>query len=276
MRFLSLRNPAGDRRSKRMCLAVVAIRAHPRYPLVIAANRDEFHARPTQPAHWWDEGWLAGRDLAAGGTWLGVTRAGRWALLTNVREPARHDPAAPSRGALVTTVLAAPQDAGSAVATTIASATRHNGFNLLAGDGEVAHWGSNRATRPARLASGIHGLSNHLLDTPWPKVSATKSAMAAWCASADAGDRAIESLFATLGDRSTAPDAMLPPTGLLLPRERLVSAPFIVSEDYGTRSSTVMTLDADGNARFVERSFDPAGNAAGEVEIRFRINQPTA
>ena len=254
-----------------MCLAVVAIRAHPRYRLVIAANRDEFHARPTQPAAWWDEGWIAGRDLAAGGTWLGVGRSGRWALLTNVREPARHDPAAPSRGALVTGALAAAGTAAGAVAATLRAAERHNGFNLLAGDADRGHWGSNRANGPVELADGLHGLSNHLLDTPWPKVKRTKAAIAQWCAEDPAGDGSLEPLFAILGERGRAPDATLPSTGIGLERERLLSAPFIVSDEYGTRSSTVVAIGHAGDVRFVERSYDPRGAQTGEVDFRFTL-----
>ena len=254
-----------------MCLAVVALRAHPRYALVIAANRDEFHGRASAPAQWWDDGWLAGRDLVAGGTWLGVTRAGRWALLTNVREPARHDPRAPSRGELVTRVLGARGSAAEALRAVVASGSRHNGFNLLAGDTDDAHWGSNRATQMRALAAGIHGLSNHRLDTPWPKVARTKAAVAAWCAEGGDGAAQIEPLFRILGARELAADSELPQTGIPLARERQLSAPFIVSADYGTRSSTVLTIAQDGEARFVERSFDPAGRATGEVDFAFRI-----
>ena len=254
-----------------MCLAVVALGVHPRYAVVIAANRDEFHARPAAPAQWWDEGWLGGRDLAGGGTWLGVTRAGRWAFLTNVRDPAGFDPRAPSRGALVTRALVEPGAAAAVVATIVAASRGHNGFNLVGGDAADAHWGSNRGDGARALAPGIHGLSNHLLDTPWPKVVRTKAAVAAWCA--DAGDeRDLEPLFAILGDRTAAADSDLPATGLPLPRERLLSAPFIVSDAYGTRCSTLLTIARDGAAHLVERSFDPEGRATGDVDIRFSLS----
>ena len=259
-----------------MCLAVVALRAHPRYALVIAANRDEFHVRASAPAQWWDDAWLAGRDLAAGGTWLGVTRAGRWALLTNVRDRTRHDPRAPSRGELVTRVLAASGSAAGVLGAIVGSGARHNGFNLLAGDTDDAYWGSNRERQARALAPGIHGLSNHRLDTPWPKVVRTKAAVAAWCAAGGEGALEIEPLFRILGARQLAADGELPQTGIPLARERLLSAPFIVSDDYGTRSSTVLTLARGGEARFVERTFDPAGRAAGEVDFRFRISAASA
>jgi uncharacterized protein with NRDE domain len=257
-----------------MCLAVVALDAHPRYAVVIAANRDEFHARPAAAAQWWDEGWLAGRDLAGGGTWLGVTRTGRWALLTNVRDPARFDPRAPTRGTLVTRVLAAPGAAAAVIPALIAASEGHNGFNLLGGDGGDAHWASNRNAGAHALAPGFHGLSNHLLDTPWPKVVRAKAAVVAWCAARSGGEREFEPLFEFLRDRTPAPDAELPATGIPLDRERLLSAPFIVSDSYGTRCSTVLAIGRDGAARFVERSFDPAGREAGAVDIRFAVVAP--
>ncbi len=251
-----------------MCLAVIALGAHPRYPLVVAANRDEFHDRPTAAATWWDEGWFAGRDLQAGGTWLGITRTGRIALLTNVRDPTRHDPQAPSRGNLVTRVLADAAPAAEALAAAIADGSEHNGFNLVVGNSREAHWGSNRAGTPQALAPGLHGLSNASLDTPWPKVVRSKEAVAAWCAS---GRDDPQALFDALADRTFAPDATLPSTGVTLEWERLLSAPFIVSERYGTRSSTVIVVAANGRAQFIERAFDAAGDPAGEAVERFDI-----
>ena len=254
-----------------MCLAVVALGAHPVYALVVAANRDEYHARATSRAQWGEEGWLAGRDLVAGGTWLGVTRAGRWALLTNVRDPARFEPDAPSRGALVTQLLAAPGSAGDALGAIVSAGAHHNGFNLLAGDVAAAHWGTNREVRTHALAAGIHGISNARLDTPWPKVVRTKAAVAAWCAAGGPGATEVEPLFAILGARQAAADSELPRTGIPLPQERVLSAPFIVSNAYGTRCSTVLAITREGDARFIERSFDPAGVPEGEVDFRFRI-----
>jgi uncharacterized protein with NRDE domain len=249
-----------------MCLALVAWRAHPRFALVLAANRDEYHARTAVAATWWDDGWLAGRDLAGGGTWLGITRAGRWALLTNVREPARHDPKAPSRGALVVRILAAADDAGVALASAIRDANGYNGFNLLAGDRGTTWWGSNRAGAPHTLAPGLHGLSNATLDTPWPKVTRSKAALAAWCATSGTD---IEPVFALLGDRTIAPDNALPATGIPRARERQLSSPFIVGDDYGTRCSTVVAITHAGEARFVERSFDASARLVGECDYRF-------
>lgn len=251
-----------------MCLALVALDAHPLYAIVIAANRDEFHARPTAAAHWWDEGWLAGRDLAAGGTWLGVTRRGRWALLTNVRDPARNDPAAPSRGALVPKLLADAKSPDVALAAVVGGATACNGFNLLGGDIGRAHFGSNRVDGMSQLTPGIHGVSNASLDTAWPKVVRTKAALDDWCA---AGTEDTSPLFAMLADTREAADEVLPRTGVPLDWERRLSAPFILGERYGTRGSTIVTIGRDGRARFIERTFDAVGQATGERDFRFEL-----
>lgn len=251
-----------------MCLALLALDAHPTYVVVVAANRDEYHARPTAPAAWWEEGWLAGRDLRAGGTWLGVTREGRFAFLTNVRDPARNDPAAPSRGSLVPAVLSSASDTALSLARMRAEAAGHNGFNLLAGTQEGAAWMSNRTPDVKVLERGTYGLSNALLDTPWPKVVRTKAALADWLGR---GDTDPEPLFSALARRAVEADADLPSTGVTLEWERRLSAPFIVSDAYGTRSSTVLTIARDGEVHFVERSFDPRGLPTGRVEHRFRI-----
>jgi uncharacterized protein with NRDE domain len=255
-----------------MCLVFVALAAHSRYSLVIAANRDEFHARAALPAHWGDRapyaGMLAGRDLVGGGTWMGVRRDGRWALVTNVRDGRANDAAAPSRGELVPGVLNAASAPAEALPALRQKATAYNGFNLLAGDAGGATWMSNRACESRTLTQGIHGLSNAQLDTPWPKLALTRSAVSAW---ATRGDDDLGPLFAALADRTTAADADLPATGVPLAWERLLSAPFIVSGDYGTRCSTVLAITHDGDARLVERSFDATGNAMGEAEFNFEI-----
>jgi len=251
-----------------MCLVVVALAAHPRYSLVIAANRDEHHARAALPAHWGDrppyDGMLAGRDLEAGGTWMGVRGDGRWALVTNVREGRGGNTAAPLRGELVPDMLNAPP--ASALAALGRKAAAYNGFNLLVGDAESATWVSNRATGMQSLAQGIHGLSNARLDTPWPKLTRTRDAVRAW---AGRGGDDLAPLFAALADRTRAADADLPSTGVPLEWERLLSAPFIVGDGYGTRCSTVLAVGRDGSARFVERSFDARGDATGEVAFDF-------
>lgn len=255
-----------------MCLVVVALDAHPRYPLVVAANRDEFHARPAAKASWGDvapfAGILAGRDLEAGGTWLGVRRDGRWALVTNVREGGRFDANARSRGDLVPRLLNAEAPPGAALPGMATTGTDYNGFNLLAGDSGGVVFGSNRAPATRTLESGVHGLSNASLDTPWPKVEWAAAAMRAWAA---AGRIGTDSLFAALAATSQAPDGALPDTGVSIEWERLLSSPFIVSERYGTRCSTVFTIDHHGCARFQERTFDPAGTAHGDVLHEFAL-----
>jgi len=253
-----------------MCLVVVALAAHPQYSLVVAANRDEHHSRAALPAHWGDRppyaGMLAGRDLEAGGTWMGVRGDGRWALVTNVREGRGGDTTAPSRGELVPDVLNASP--ASALAALGKRAAAYNGFNLLAGDAESATWMSNRANGKLSLSQGIHGLSNARLDTPWPKVMRTRDAMDAWAAR---GDDDLAPLFAALADRTRAADADLPATGVPLEWERLLSAPFIVSDVYGTRCSTVLAIGNDGKAHFVERSFNARGDMTGEVAFDFAV-----
>ena len=251
-----------------MCLALIAILAHPRYPLVIAANRDEFHARAADPAHWWTSDLLAGRDRVGGGTWFGTTRAGRWALITNFREGAARDPGAPSRGGLVTQALSASGTALAFTANASVEGQRFHGFNLLAGDGATGAYASNRASGALALGRGIAGLSNHLLDTPWPKVVRSKAKLAAALAR---NDDPLVAAFDLLADREHASAAALPATGVSSQWERILSPAFIVSPEYGTRCSTVMTIDNTGMARYVERSFDASGNTTGDVEHEFRV-----
>jgi uncharacterized protein with NRDE domain len=254
-----------------MCLAVVALDAHPRYAVVLAANRDEYHARPTQAAHWWRDAdaspILAGRDLAQGGTWLGVTPAGRFAFVTNVREPSRHDAFAPSRGALVPALLRDARPVVEAMRDVVANGEACNGFNLVGVAGLQVAFGSNRGPRAQSLAPGLHGVSNAGLDTPWPKLLRTKAGVAQWVAD---GDDAIDRLWTVLADTTRADDDVLPCTGVTRGRERLLSSPFIVSDTYGTRSSTIVTIDREGQVAFVERTFDATGAMTSEASYRFR------
>lgn len=251
-----------------MCLILAAWQAHPDYPLVVAANRDEFFARPTAPAQFWEEApdVLAGRDLEAGGTWLGVTRRGRFAALTNFRDPACNKTGAPSRGKLVSGFLRGNQSAQDYLRELDSVADRYNGFNLLFGDRHGLWCFSNCGEGERELAPGVYGLSNHLLDTPWPKVAHGKSALA------DAMDALPdeEPLFALLRDDSIAPDDALPRTGVSLEWERLLSASFVRSPAYGTRSSTVVLMDNSGNLRFAEQTFLPDAVPGGRIEFSFQ------
>ncbi len=256
-----------------MCLVVVAFDAHPRYRLVLAANRDEFHDRPARPLGWWHDapGLLAGRDLAAGGTWLGVDRRGRVAVVTNFRDAAAMRPEAPSRGTLIPRFLAG-EAAAADYAAEVAGA-KLSGFSLLLYDGGSLAYAANQPAPGARtLAPGIYGLSNHALDTPWPKLALTRERFAA----AIAAERlAPERLSRLLRDRRPAPDETLPDTGLGLERERLLSAPFIVSERYGTRCTTVVLVDRDGGVLVEECRYGRDGEPEGRSAFGF-LAEPAA
>lgn len=248
-----------------MCLILVAWRAHREYPLVVAANRDEYFARRTASADFWADAphVLAGRDLEAGGTWLGVTRNGRFAALTNYRDPARHRPGAPSRGKLVADFLTG--DAGIDPYLDSLDPGAFNGFNLLLGDGARLVAFSNVSMERHELAPGVYGLSNALLDTPWPKVGAGKTALEG--ALAALPDETA--LWRLLADDSVHPDTLLPATGVPLEWERLLSAAFIKSPDYGTRASTVLKVGAGGTASFDEQTWLAGARPGGRRRFRF-------
>lgn len=252
-----------------MCLILFAWQAHARYPLLVAANRDEFHARATAPAGFWRDAphLLAGRDLASGGTWLGVSQTGRFAAVTNYRDldaPLPDD--APSRGALTADFLAGSLSPADWARDVEGRGATYRGFNLLVADREELWWVSNRDGGGRRLEPGVYGLSNHLLDTPWPKVVTGK---ARFTTALEQGP-SMAALFELLGDATLyepAPGAV-PTTAA---RERMLSAARIVSPEYGTRCSTVLSIDAGGRTRFAERSRDPAG--AIRETVRFEFDQ---
>ncbi|GAC1451273.1 MAG: NRDE family protein [Steroidobacteraceae bacterium] len=254
-----------------MCLLVLAWRTHPRYRLVVAANRDEFHERPAAPlAPWPHAGILAGRDLRAGGTWLALDRARRFGVVTNFRELQPPRAGAPSRGDLIPRFLAGTPAAGNFFGTLEAQAPGYSGFNLLLADGESLWYGSNRAAPFARpLPAGVHGLSNELLDTPWPKLLRVRRGFEAWLAAPAA--QPPTALFDLLLDRTqSAGDAGLAASGLPRELEQVLSAPFVVHPRYGTRCSTVLLLQNDGGVHIAERRFDARGELRGETE--FRLN----
>lgn len=256
-----------------MCLILVAWRIHPEYPLVLAANRDEFFARAAAPAGWWHTApdapaILAGRDLAAGGTWLGITHGGRWAGLTNFRDPARQDPGSPSRGALVADFLTGAESTAAALARLAGQGPRYNGFNLLISDGESLGIHESRANdghgAGRLLAPGLYALSNDLLDTPWPKVCAARSRLTrALLALPDTAP-----LIDLLRDDRPAPDNALPRTGVSLAWERMLSSAFVRAPGYGTRCSTLILADRGGQIRFSETTWDGFGHPSGHVEER--------
>jgi uncharacterized protein with NRDE domain len=251
-----------------MCLILMAYQQHPRYPLIIAANRDEFYDRPTERAAFWEESpeLFAGRDLLRGGSWLGGTRAGRIAALTNYREPHQPDPRAPSRGELVSNFLKGALTPEQYLARLQVEGPAYHGFNLIFGTPGCLYCYSNRSSHPVRIGPGIHGLSNHLLDTPWPKVVRGKEALAA-ALREDVLSR--EALFALLADRHPAPDPLLPDTGIGLEWERLLSPIFIASERYGTRSSSLLLVGSDGVVTLAERTYNCS--APRDVEVSFKI-----
>lgn len=241
-----------------MCTLLLAYRTHPRYPLIVAANRDEYYQRPTAQASFWDDApqIFAGRDLVHGGTWFGVTRAGRVAALTNYRDPADLVRHGPSRGNLVSGFLQAQGGAGEFVARLRREGETYGGYNLVMGEADRLFCYSSKTDHLVRIEPGIHGLSNHLLDTPWPKVVRGKEALGRLL---EKEEVAPEELFALLADKSHPPDDQLPDTGVGLDMERLLSPVFIESERYGSRCSTVLTVDSAGKATFVERSFECGG-----------------
>lgn len=238
-----------------MCLIVFAWQVMPGLPLLAAGNRDEFYDRPASMATWWDShpNIFAGRDLRGGGTWMGITRDGRFATITNVRAPSEMRSNAPSRGELVADFLKGNMSAAEYIASISDHAGKYNGFNLLVGDASELIWFSNRGNDDARngqpLAPGIYGLSNSLLDCAWPKVVRTKAQFASLLCQGAPED----AFFEMLADTTSASDCRLPNTGVGLERERLLSAVCIESPDYGTRVSTLVRLHADGRAILIER-----------------------
>ena len=254
-----------------MCLILIAHDAHSDFPLVIAANRDEYYQRPTARAGFWQDHprILAGRDLECMGTWLGVTRGGRFAALTNFRDPRERKTDAPSRGQLVSDYLKSDQRPREYLEDIAMQALRYNGFNLLAGDIDGIFYFSNRAESVQQLSPGIHGLSNHLLDTPWPKVERGKRRLQA----ALAGEPDAETLLDLLHDRELAPEGELPDTGIGLEMERVLSPALIVSQQYGTRSSTAVLFGEDGGVSFAERTILPGGNTGPTVSLHFSLDR---
>lgn len=247
-----------------MCLIVFAWRpTHPR-PLILAANRDEFYARPTLPLAQWEGAprIYAGRDLEAGGTWLGINADGRFAALTNIREPGK-PPGRRSRGELVAGFLNDEISIDEYLREVAARSTEYGGFNVLLGDRQQLHFLNANDPTPRRLQAGVYGVSNAGLDTPWPKLVKAKAALSEHLHTPDP-----EALFGFLADHAPAPDAELPNTGVGLATEKLLSSVFIASPNYGTRASTVLLVNGDGSRRLIERSFGPNGRRLGEVDLQ--------
>lgn len=254
-----------------MCLILLAYDDHPRYKLIVAANRDEFYKRPTLSANFWPDypSVLAGKDLEQGGTWMGVTTTGRFAALTNYRDPLYERPNAPSRGCLVRSYLTGDHSAEDFLQDLHEKGVKYNGFNLLAGTAESIYYYSNRERLIHRVEKGVHGLSNNLLDVGWPKVR--KGVMALAGCLRESSIR-VERLFEILADQERFNDTELPHTGISIERERMLSPLYIVSPDYGTRSSTILLIDRQNQVQFWERYFVMDGSGkANDSYYEFRV-----
>ncbi|MBT8098833.1 MAG: NRDE family protein [Gammaproteobacteria bacterium] len=249
-----------------MCLIVVAHKANPDLPLVLAANRDEFHARPTQEARWWADkpDILGGRDLQAGGTWLAIHRSGRFAAVTNYRDAAPKKGGLLSRGHLVTGFLEStesPLDYLKSVET-----DRYDGFNLLVGDGEQLAYSCNRDAVCRELPPGIYGVANASLDAPWPKVERSKAALDQLLQPGGVNETQLMRLLA---DRKKAQAKEVVTGGLPFEKAHALTAPFIVLPDYGTRCSTTLIRDGNGQLQFAEQRFDAGGKPLGQSNFQF-------
>ena len=254
-----------------MCLITFALNPTPKLRLLVVANRDEFHARPSAPLAVWAE-WpdlIAGRDIEAQGTWLGLSTRGRLAAVTNVRLAGPMHTGLRSRGALALDFLAGSATPTAHLAALQPQFAAYGPCNLLLADATQACYASNQPGVPMQpLQNGIYGLSNAALDTPWPKTTRLKAAVNEWVATGDSND--LTPLFVALADDHAPPDAALPDTGVGLARERFVAPAFIRGREYGTRCSTVVRVDAVGEGLIVERRFGPDGVAAGETRMAFR------
>jgi uncharacterized protein with NRDE domain len=256
-----------------MCLIAFAWQCHPQYRLILAANRDERHDRASEKLHWWAEspGLLAGRDLEAGGTWLGITRSGRFATVTNYRETRTPATGVASRGNIVTE-FARTDLAPDAFMNAIDGAC-YAGVNVLVSDGQSLGYVSNRGDGPTTLAAGVYGLSNAALDTPWSKLVRTREQLRAL---AESRRISRESLVSLLADRTVEAEPEIETDGLSTELARAITAPFIVSPDYGTRSTTALTWSHDNQVRIREARFDAAGNSIGESSFEFDVVQSDA
>lgn len=263
-----------------MCLLFFAIDCHSDYPLIVAANRDEYYDRPTHNLHIWKDApyLIAGKDLHKGGTWFGVTKTGRWAAVTNYREPDQTAEAR-SRGDLVRNYLASNSSPSAYIDEIKSHALDYNGFNLVIGHLPQAFYFSNRHPEVKALSRGVYGLSNDVLDTPWPKVEHGKKGLAQLLRFENLS---TDSLFSLLADRTTAPDNTLPSTGVSIEMERLLSPGFINGEVYGTRSSTALLINRNNRLKLEERSYygapdqspDAYSSIAFEIEISTEPSRP--
>jgi uncharacterized protein with NRDE domain len=255
-----------------MCLIFLSIQDHPRYKLIVAANRDEFYQRRTAAAAYWNDHpeILGGRDLEAQGTWMAMNKNGRIAMVTNYRDLRNLKSVAPSRGALVTDYLLETSSPESYLNNVASKGHEYNGYNLIVGSPEELWYNSNYKQGVEQLSPGLHGLSNHLLDTPWPKVERGLEKMKKLVT---ANEISSAQLFEVLFDDAIAPDNRLPDTGIGLERERALSSMFIKSPGYGTRCSTVILIDQNNSVQFSERVYDLQTFAYTQKNFDFVIKQ---
>ena len=253
-----------------MCLLLISYKNHPRYKLIIAANRDEFYSRPASSAHFWDNkpDLLAGQDMKAGGSWLGLTTSGRFSALTNYRDTRNLKNDAPTRGYLVTDFLLNRFSSAEYVKMLKEKSDIYNGYNLIFGDVDELNYFSNQTKEVIEITPGVYGLSNHLLDTPWYKVEQSKTLFSKILTNGNitAGD-----LFEILSDRSTPPDDTLPDTGVGLEIERTISPVFVETPKYGTRSSTVILVDNKNHTTFTENSLNAVSKKWTKSTFEFDI-----
>ena len=251
-----------------MCLILLSYEMHPDYRLILAANRDEFYNRPTAPLDYWADHpqVLAGQDLKGKGTWLGVTTTGRIAAITNYRERDAQTQNTTSRGILIRNFLTEKSTPQRYLEAVSQMRRIYNGFNLIVGDASELWYYSNRATRIKQLQPGLYGISNHLIDTAWPKIQRGKDLLQGQLSGREKID--IDKIWKILSDRSQPPDDELPDTGVGLDWERILSPLFIISPDYGTRSSSVVLIDKSGRVTIQERTFSFTGNEIKEGETR--------
>lgn len=260
-----------------MCLIVFAWHADPRYRLVLAANRDEMFERPSAAADYWHDepNVLGGRDLEQGGSWLALDRNGRWAAVTNFRDGGGKPHAAQSRGALVSEYVASASHPAAYIQTLGPRRDRYSGFNLLVADQETLFYVSNRGPGAKSIVDrGIHGLSNHLLDTPWPKVQRARRCLEALLAGSETA--LVDGLFDLLLDRRQAQEHELPTTGVSPDWERALSSVFISAGNYGTRASTVMLIGTDGSVQLEERGFGPKATEIHRRRFQFMVRTDAA
>ena len=255
-----------------MCILNISFKAHSKYKMIIAANRDEFYSRPTAKASFWENhpGLLAGKDLQAGGTWLGITKTGKFSAITNYRSTAKYKKDAPSRGKLVIDFLAGRDHPKDYAVKLIKNGRLYNGFNLLFSNQSLLYYFSNQTQELAILSPGVYGLSNHLLNTPWPKVEKSRLLFTKALMNKNVSD---SDLFEILLDTSKPSDELLPDTGVGLEVERALSPVFVTTSFYGTVSSTVIFISNKDEVRFIEKSLNISSKEWTTSEFNFILDR---